>query len=491
MWKQALAEAAPVLEKTATAYWLGGAALSFAAWLADNRPEAERRAREAVLLNDGRASLFFFLLSWRYVRPVADDWLRRYLDTQVPVDIDPVAADLFLAACEGAFGSGGRRAAHQAAEKWVTYPLPENGDAEFGATRKRFLLSRAGAAKRDAFPLLRKYSPSWSGIEAGLDWAALQDGVASFYKEMTDTDASQQQDRVIAPSDPDFIMERRLREYMDEEGQLRRECRMSRLVVEYNGDMDAAAERLEREWPPTGNGCVFPVLLMDIVSGEKTVSPDTFRLMLALSRPWLNSAYERLEKDGKAAIPEKVSLTLNGWSGETARGENESDLLASYSRYCEDRHYVEPDRKPLWMEERCYIPAIMAILVTVLTASTILIPLIALGGFGYYFYTLMKGKEVDRASVGIAAEERRREEMATISACVAEVAAFRRQMTVTVREGENLRDRLKNFALGRVSIQYTDLPESTRPAPPVGVSPPAWDIAPPPMEARRKTDPLP
>lgn len=486
LWSETRAEALPILERTALKYWLPGAALAFAAWRGDDRREAERRTREAILLDDDRSSMFFALQSLRYGRPTAEAWLRRYFDAQDPATMDPDAAGLFFSACEGGLGPGCRRAAYQAAEKWAASSAQDGNDGEFATRWEQFLQARAATPDPEAFPLLRKYSPSWKNIEKALEWSALQDGIGSFYRGLADPAAP----RELAPAvfDPEHMLEKLMREYQDDEAPLRREYMLSRMAVEENGDMDAAIARLNREWPLKRSGEAFSALLMNIVNGGSAYSPETFRLSLVLSRRWLEPAFERLQAAGKADIPDKVAIVVNGWSGESARGENESDLLASYSRH--NHEWESGDKKPLWMEERFILPAIVAIVLILLTLSTVILPLLAIGAFGYYFHSQMKKLEAEREKENQRREEQHKEGMATISACLAEIAAFRRLVAAKTRESEEVRALMQNLSpvpVGLESSLQANAP--SWPASPGGAFLPDWDIVPPVLDVKKRLNP--
>lgn len=474
-WSLLLEEATPVLNDSSLRYWLASALLAYAAWHADDRQEAEIRIRDAVLHDDASASLFFCLVMAQNNRDSAYAWLKRYFAAQTPDAMRPEAAEVFIAAWEGALGPGCLRAARETAECWVDASRPET-DAVETIARWDAILDVAAAPETDAYPNLQAHSPSWERIATELQWANAQERIASLYGSFQKTEEAASPAPALAP-DPARLLEYLLKEHHDSERAMRKEYAISQLLLDEGGDFEAAAERVKLEFPASRAATCFFDLLAEVVGGTRPVSARTRRMAVSLSRLRLKAAADRV-RDGFDLRPiEGIELKIDGWSGTIVRGDNESDLLASFSRHWEEMGGVV--FRPLWKDERILIAGGAVVLASVITRAIVIIPLLAFGGFAYYCYSRFKGREMERERYALAAEQKRTNSMKSISVCVAEVAALQRFQAARNRDYEEAEQALlafsPSYAEGEAQIppaaESTLLPDWELIPPGIGVKP--------------------
>ncbi len=471
------------LRIAAPSYWLASAALALSSWLQGDRAEAENRAREAVAADAVRTSLFFCLLARRLDRRDAEiAWLRRYLAAQNPDNLDPHLANVFFAAAEGAFGLEGWAVLRQAARDWaVAARAADGGGGDDGAPSPWFnlLAGKGGKTEPDKFPLLAEYSPTWPDMAKSLDWAATQTAIRDFFVGIADKKSPAPASR--PPFDEGPLLASLVGEFRDEEKPLRREHRICQLLIEERGDMHSAGGRIDAEWPAHSPCRAFSDLLAAIAAGADADGTATQRLALGLGRPWMEEALKQLAAAGGALVPTRIELKLENWTGQTANGENQSDLMASFSR-----QWDETDQAPAkvqWLDEKLILPGIMTLVISVATAGTIIVPILALAGFSYYFYTRVKAAEAENAARARRKEERRKELLAVLSAAIAEIGNYRRFIAGKNREFAGVADVLRGLEAEReVPGLAARIRESETAARDKGETPrpplPGWDILP-------------
>lgn len=438
--------------------------------------------RQAVTASDAAASLFFSLVLLRYRRrETALAWLRRYLATQNPLALGKYAARIFFAAGEGEFGEAGLSAAYRAGEAWVAEESAEESTDADAVDWEAILSAKAEEPDAELFPQLRKYCANWKEAEAGLAWAATQAGIAKFFREMAG-DATEPTATDATPPAPtvSILLGELLAEYHRVEKPLRREYRTSCLLVEERGDIDAANERLEREWPVARRKRLFSGLLAETLHGRRSAPARLTRMAVSLARPRLEEALDAMASRARQTVPQRLSITMNGWTGASENGGNSSDLLASFSRHFDENLWEE--KNPVWMDEKLILPGAIAAILCLITLPTIILPLMIAGGYGYYFYTRLKQAESGSTVENEQRAERRRELMGTLTGCMEELAAYRRLLALKSRELGDARDALKMLD----PLRGPDLPPHREEPPPAGaLQPPTWDPQPPASEPKR------
>lgn len=482
-WEETRPAAGTTLKNAGARYWLAPAAQAFSSWIDNDGVETERRVRQAVTADDAPASLFFGLILLRYRRrEAALPWLRRYLATQNPLALDRYAARVFFAAGEGEFGEGGLTAAYRTGEAWMAEESAAERTEADAVDWEAILSARAEARDEESFPLLRKHCANWQEAEAGLIWAATQAGITRFFRETARDEAepSPTDAPPAAPTAPVLLGEL-MTGYHSLEQPLRREYRTSRLLVEERGDTEAAYERLEREWPVARGRRLFSGLLAEILSGKRPAPARLTRMAVSLARPRLEEALDAMAAAARQNVPKHLSIRMNGWTGESENGANSSDLLASFSRHFDDN--PQEEKKPVWMDEKLILPGAIAAILSLMTLPTIILPILILGGYGYYFYTRLKMAETGSAAENQERSEKRKDLMAALSGCLEEAASYRRLLALRSRELGDARDalRLASPALG----SSVSPPREEEPPPANAMQPPAWDPQPPAMEPKR------
>lgn len=451
-WPAARDESGAVMHKLAETYWLASANLAFAAWADDDRLEAKRRAMAALLADPVNASLYFGLVMRRHGRDEsAAEWLRCCFAAVKPAMLDHVFGRLFLAVCDNAFDSAAVRGLASAAKAWRNAELASHEPEALDLTVwRRVLRSHAAAPDTTIFPLLRQYCPQWQEVEKSLEWLALWNGLAGFYDSLAD-DAAWEGEAPVqygSPS-PDLILDELVARQLADELPLRRDLRLSWLVVEENGDLEAAAEKMRTDgWEERGTLSFATWLAALLEAGTAAIPARTLRFTYGLAVPWLEMACERERREAESDLPATLRLEIGSWSGTTGGGENASDLLAAHSRHLDETS--DEKAPPQWLDETLVLPAGLLLLIVFVTLDTIIVPALALGGFGYYFFTRVQAAEREKERRRNAREEKRREDIALLSGCLEEVKMLRQKLAAGDRSIDAARERVRGIDPGKL-----------------------------------------
>lgn len=483
LWNDVAAGAAGVMPGLAREYWLASAGLAFVAWVNGDRSEAERRVGESLLADNAAASLYFALVAHRFGRSgAAVRWFERYFAALDARALSLEAIQVFLAACDGVFGAEVGRALVSAAREWVAADrAAREGEPMDLEPWLKVLQSKATPAAAGTFLLLREHCGQWAAIAENLEWVGLQTSLAAFYRGLIGGEGAAAKGAPIHYDSPrpEVLLADCMQAYLEDEKPLRRDRALSLILLEENGDLDAAGARMHRDWSERGEKRGFSTLLAAMVGGDIVVPEWTEKLAFGLSFPWIDMAYDEIRKQAVRGVPPSLELKIGDWIGQTVGGENESDLLASFSRSLNEEQTGRSGQLQLqWLDEKLILPGVLLLAVTLLTVNTIIIPLCAMGGFGYYFYLRMQAADKEKAVRAEESEKKRREGIALVTSCLEEVKAYRRKLLEKNREMDSLREQMRGIdflAAGGMTLPKPEVPAAdVRQA-----TLPIWDLEPP------------
>ena len=315
-------------------YWLAPALVALAAWLADNRPLAERALLDALRCDDRKVSLFFALVTRRGARHAASrQWLDRYFTQQDCRALDRETVVLLDAVAYGLFGPEGRTQCASRMKEWLADLGAAVGFVE--KQRKqwtaalRLMLPKIPTAE---YPYLRKQCPDWPALEAALAGARLHAQIAAWAAKVFTGEIHVPPQMAVAVDD---LLDKLVSRFDDEELPLRLKEKKLTLIIEEDGDKAAADRRFDLDKEALAQTVDFTQLLTNAALNPETAGATlaTQRMAIALSREWIIAAHDELTAANRAATPIQVKLAIGDWSGESRDGANESELVASLARH--------------------------------------------------------------------------------------------------------------------------------------------------------------
>ncbi|WP_127508881.1 hypothetical protein [Paenibacillus humicus] len=331
----------------APGYWLAPALIALASWLNDKRELADKAMMEALRLDDEKTSLFFALVTRRGGRFKASrEWLDRYFGQQDPHELEREIVVLIDGFTNGIFGPDARTKTSKQIEAWIAELSEKAGFVEEQhAQWKAALEVMPVAAKPDEYKFLRQYSPTWPQLDSSLHGAKLHEVVYSHISGIFGQEVTPAQSIAYAV---DGMLDKLVTNFDDEELPLRRDERLLSLIVEEQGNKDAAQSRFGVEKTLEQRVSLTQLLTNFAMHPDVSqASLSTQKLSIALSREWIRQAHDDMTMENRAAVPGTIGLAIDSWSGQTMDGANEAELLQSLEAHMDQRMREDASRVKL------------------------------------------------------------------------------------------------------------------------------------------------
>ncbi|WP_027014488.1 hypothetical protein [Comamonas composti] len=320
-------------------YWLAPALVALGAWLDDNRDLAQRALAEAIRRDDEKTSLFFALIARRASRTEAHrTWLDRYFGLQNPYQLDRQTVVMIDALANGVFNADATQMCSKRIAAWIDELSEQAGFAEAQRSQwSRALLSKTPKLNHaQRYSHLAKLSPDWAALDSALNGLAMHEAVLQHFQAIFEGQIKPASSVLIAVDD---LLAKLVTRFDDEELPLRRQEELCRLIIEEDGDKRTAQQRYELQSKSLDEQVDFTQLLTNAAMHPETshVTRATQRFAIAHSRDWVLDAHADVTAKARQNVPQKITINLEDWSGETSDGSNESELLTALAGHLRQR----------------------------------------------------------------------------------------------------------------------------------------------------------
>lgn len=428
-------------------YWLAPALVALAGWTRGDRPLAERAVAEALRRDDYKTSLYFALVLRRYDRgPAAAAWLHRFFSHQNPAGLDREFVVLLDCVANGVFGDEGRRVANQNITDWLVDLSQRAGFVDEQEARWATALSAlTPVADDNGYARLAAHSPTWPALRDSLADARLHEQVTAYFTRMFTGE-------IVASTrlatEVDTILQSLVTNFDDEELPLRHAERELQLIIDFGGDRREALERFEAEQHAFAEKVSFTTLLTNAAMHPEIskASLATQRYAVALSRDWILRAHEMITMRSRATVPQEIVLRMEGWTGSTAEGTNEAELLASQAAHfdAEESNALEQVKLSTAAVIAPFAGGILILYGIVQMVSVMAI----LAGGGALLYWHLERRNLEKRRVTVAERFRQLRETAarTLRSVLVEVAGYRAEWSGEDRKADGVRTMLLSLS---------------------------------------------
>lgn len=426
-------------------YWLAPALVALTAWIADNQPLAERALGEALNRDGNKTALFFALVCRRAkrTRPLLQ-WLGRYFLLQNPQALDREVIVMLDAVASGVFGSTAQEVCLRVSSGWIQEL--EQAGTFLDEQRRRWadaLVARTPRIGAGEFPMLRKHSPTWPRLESALAAARRNGQVAIYFRNLFEGEipVSPQLETAV-----DDLLDSLVTHFDDEELPLRKEDRLLQLIVQEQGDRDAANRKMAAEQEAFVETMPFAALLTNAAMHPESsqASRATQRYAVAVSKEWILMGHRDLVARDRAAVPGEVDLAIGSWNGKSRDGANEAELVTSLESHYQRQ--LDQAVEGIGLGAALIFAIIAALFgVVVLLQGGWLFGLLLLAVAGGLFYMAKSNQETarDKARQQIGAE--RESALRILRACLAELVDLRRAWASADAEADAVADVLESI----------------------------------------------
>jgi hypothetical protein len=318
-------------------YWLAPCLVALSAWLNDNRELAEKAVIEALRRDDEKTSLFFALVTRRGGRYQSSSaWLERYLGQQDPNELKREIVVLVDGFSNGIFGLEARKRCGVLIKNWLDELSQKPGFVEAQREQwKNALLAKTERLDPSKFPHLQQYSPTWPQLQQALEGAHLHDIIFQYFNFILMQEVVPTKDLAAAV---DQLLDILVREFDTEELPLRRDERLNELIIQQDGDKEAAQHLFDNE-KLVEEKLDFTQLLTNFAMypDESNASVATQKLAVALSKEWIKDAHRDLTAENRNAVPLDVEIQLDDWTGVSRDGSNEAELVGQLDQHLQNK----------------------------------------------------------------------------------------------------------------------------------------------------------
>ena len=329
-------------------YWLAPCLVALAAWINDQPELSDKALREAIRRNDEKTSLLFALIYRRADRQDAClKWTQRYLANQSEENLDRKFVIILDAFASGLLGADSEGVVARQINEWMERLSQKPGFIEQQTAQWSDAINlKRQPVSASSYTYLRKYSKTWPALSGIMEGACLHAIILSYFEGVFNQEASA--DAVKAQLDE--ILTSLVTDFDDEELPLRREEKFESLVIQFEGDEARAKSNMAIEESSFETHKDFTQLLTDAAMKPESshASVSTQKFAIALSRDWINNAYNDIVAKNRMAIPNEIEINIENFNDKTTDGQNENELVDKFNKLIDEEKTLGLTQEVIW-----------------------------------------------------------------------------------------------------------------------------------------------
>ena len=434
-------------------YWLAPCLVAIAAWLYDDKKLADRALTEALRRDDEKTSLLLALVCRRVGRMHASAaWLERYLAVQDPRQVERKMVTVLDAYSNGLFGPESRELCAQKIESWIQELSQEDGfvETQQSTWEQAMCAMTDGVSYAGKYPYSAKHGTNWAACNTSINEVALHEKLLGYFKGIFEKPSASNTSLIVKL---DEMMETYISSYDNEELPLRREERLLELIIEEKGRRKRAETRYAAEQKALEETFDFTQLLTNAAMHADVIkaSNATQRLAIALSKPWVISAYENVVLRVRQNVPRSLEFNIEGWHQRTVDGTEEEALCAEAEDVFTRRRDQEIDavQQSKWDMILPIACAVIGVIGMFSSVSWGVVGLIGAAGLALRWYLNKKNCEKTREDIRKRYVDIIRDVKDTVRAICAERVDYMRDVMGREAIGEQTYGYLSGIAVGQ------------------------------------------
>lgn len=428
----------------APGYWLAPALVALASWIRNDKTIADKALNESLKRDDYKTTLLFMLIMRRLNRSEASlKWLERYFMHQNPYDLDREFIIVLEAITTGVFSPSSRQLMMSNVSKWLNQLTQGDNFVDEQKSQWRRFFESKGPLYTGNYPLLEKFAINWHLLETTLRDFKSHEVIKAHFENIFSS--SSDHSRAVKVQ-LDELLTLLVTNFDDEELPLQEQVRLNQLIIQMNGDTDAATAVLDTEKHIFEEKVDFLQMLTNAafnpeLSGATKVSQA---LAVSISQPWIIDSYELYTAEVRMNEPSRVYLNIGSFTCETKDGSNEEDLIAEHTSYFSNL-LVSELKKLSFPTGNVIIGAILCLGGIGFLSSVLILGLIGIGIGGVMIWKALSGYNKLKANITNHVEEQRTKSKEVLRGCLAETVDYRRELVLEDPKAERVREQLKNI----------------------------------------------
>lgn len=428
----------------APGYWLAPSLVSIAAWIRNDKTTAEKALNESLKRDDYKSTLFFMLVMRRLSRNDASlKWLERYFMHQNPHDLDREFIIILEAITTGIFPPASRQLMMTNVKNWLDQlTQTENFVDEQKAQWVEFFIA-SGPLPSHKYLLLSKFATNWHILETSLKEARTHEILHSYFKRIFSSWSDFSKGIKVQL---DEILTLLVTNFDDEELPLQERVRLNELIIQMDGDKNAAQAMMDVERHIFNEKVDFLQLLTNAAFNPELAGATkvTQALAVSISQPWIVEAYDTFTAQNRNKIPQTVELDIDGLKTATQNGSDEKEQVEK-----QVAHYANILNIELGKLSFPYAGVIIGALICLvglwLFTVHFIVGLVALGIGAVLIWNAINSNAKARRNVTESIDERKKKAREVLRGCIAEAVDYRREHLTEDAKAEGLRQLLNSI----------------------------------------------
>jgi len=424
----------------APGYWLAPALVALASWIRNDKETHLKALNEALKRDDYKTTLFFMLVMLRLNRPeAAYKWLERFYMHQNPHALDREFIVILEATTQGVFPPAAKQLMQSYIQKWLEQFT--ESDEFINEQKEQWLafFDAKGVYHDDTYKLLKKFALNWDELKTALEKARAHEEIYNHFEQIL----SAKSETKNFKEKLDAILNNLVTNFDDEELPLQKQVRLNELIIQNDGDEEAAQKQMAAEFKTFDEKINFLQLLTNASFNPELSGVDrqTQALAVAIGIPWIKDAYQTFVARCRQLIPENVKLGIDEVEYITQNGENEKELLKELTS-----HYNNLLNKRL---SKVSFPILKILGLSAITILGLFIGnifgwIIALIPIIFIVKTIMDHSKV-KDNIRAEVKEQKENAEEVLRGCLAETVEYRRELNEEDQKAEKVTDLLESI----------------------------------------------
>lgn len=418
----------------APGYWLAPALITLAAWIRNDKDNHEKALNESLKRDDYKTTLFFMLVMRRLARNEASlKWLERYFMHQNPHNLDREFIIILEAVTTGVFPPAARQMMMNYVKNWLNQLT--QGENYINEQKRQWVnfFEANGPLPDGKYPLLEKFSTNWDVLETSIKESKTHGILKTHFKNIF---ASTSDFSKAIKVQLDEILSLLVTNFDDEEMPLQQQIRLNELIIQMDGDKNAAQALINTEKHIFDEKVDFLQMLTNAafnpeLSGATKV---TQALAVSISQPWIVEAHDTFTANSRNKVPETVDLMIDGFKTSTQNGTDETEQIQKH-----DNYWAKILQNELSKISFPYAGVIIGGLLCLLVFTMHVIGIVAAAiGLVVIFSSINRQKKA-KIKVKENIEERSKKAKEVLRGCIAETVDYRQELAMEDAKAEELR----------------------------------------------------
>lgn len=423
----------------APGYWLAPSLIALAAWIRDDKNNNEKALTESLKRDDYKTTLFFMLVMRRLARNEASlKWLERYFMHQNPHNIDREFIIILEAVTTGIFPPVARQLMMTNVKNWLDQ-LTQN-DTYINEQKAQWVkfFEAKGPLPNDKYPLLERFAKNWHELELSMKEAKTHDVLIRHFKAIFDSSADFSKAIKVQL---DEILTLLVTNFDDEELPLQQQVRLNQLIIQMEGDKNAAQAVMDAEKHVFDEKVDMLQLFTNAAFNPELAGATkaTQALAVSISQPWIVEAHDTFTANCRIKVPPTIELEIDGFKTATQNGTDETEQL--------QKHEIHWDTVLQYELNRLSFPYGMIIIAALLGLFGFwgfgvhpIVGIVGLGIAGMIIWSAFNNHKKAKQRIKDSIEERRTKAREVLRGCIAETVDYRTELTHEDAKAETLRE---------------------------------------------------